>query len=249
MKQIIAIFLFALALPLHSKSNEQLRKAEAAYDAKKYREAATIYEALVKDGYKSYQLYYNLGNASYRNGDLGKAIYYYELARKLEPDDEDVKVNLGIASAKTVDQIDAKENFLISAVKTSLLSSLSTKSWAWLSIISILGSALCFFFFIAAQSVALKRAGFVASCVFMIGFALSYFLGWSASRAKYENKFAIILAKEIKVMNEPTAAATGKFELHEGTKVRVLETNGDWLLLKLDNGNEGWVKLEDVGVI
>ena len=50
-------------------------------------------------------------------------------------------------------------------------------------------------------------------------------------------------------MNEPTVSGTSKFSLHEGTKIRVVENNGDWALIKLDNGNEGWVKLVDVGVI
>ena len=87
------------------------------------------------------------------------------------------------------------------------------------------------------------------SCALFISFFITYFLGYSAVQARYENKFAIILSKEIKIMNEPTAMAKVKFALHEGTKIRVVENNGDWLLIKLDNGNEGWVKVNDVGII
>jgi uncharacterized protein YgiM (DUF1202 family) len=36
--------------------------------------------------------------------------------------------------------------------------------------------------------------------------------------------------------------------LHEGTKVSVLESNPDWTNIKLENGNEGWVKTTDVGL-
>ena len=50
-------------------------------------------------------------------------------------------------------------------------------------------------------------------------------------------------------MNEPTPTAKSKFSLHEGTKIRVVENNGTWLLIKLDNGNEGWLKVGDVGII
>jgi len=78
---------------------------------------------------------------------------------------------------------------------------------------------------------------------------ITYFLGYSALKARYENKFAIVLIKEVRIMNEPTAMAKVKFNLHEGTKIRVVENNGNWLLIKLDNGNEGWVKVDDVGVI
>lgn len=78
---------------------------------------------------------------------------------------------------------------------------------------------------------------------------MTYILGYSALNSKYENKFAIVLIKEIKIMNEPTVSANIKFRLHEGTKVRVVENNGDWLLIKLENGNEGWLKAAEVGVI
>lgn len=249
MKRINYILIFLFAFTVKSFSNEKLQKAEQAYDSKKYKDAILNYEELVKDGFKSYQLYYNLGNAYYKNNQLGKAIYYYELARKINPNDEDVRINLGIASAKTVDKIDAKENFFISAVKSNLLSYLSTSSWAWLSIATLLIGCILFFVFVSSGNVALKRISFLLSCILIIGFVIAYSLGYSALKSKSENKFAIITAKEIKIMNEPTQSASSKFSLHEGTKIRVVENNGDWLLIKLDNGNEGWVKTIDVGII
>ena len=59
--------------------------AEKAYSEKKYQKAIDAYETILKSHLKSYQLYYNLGNAYYKNNQLGKAIYNYELANKLEP--------------------------------------------------------------------------------------------------------------------------------------------------------------------
>ncbi len=243
----ITVCIFFFALPAYS--NHFLQKAEKAYDSKKYKEAIESYEKLIKEGYKSYQLYFNLGNSYYRNGDLGKAIYYYELARKVEPNDEDVRINLGIVSAKTIDKIDSKENFFISAVKTNLLSSFTTTTWAWLTVICLAGASVLFFLFVNSSILIIKRISFLLTCLLFVSFLVTYFLGYSAVKARYENKFAIILTKEIRIMNEPTAMAKMKFALHEGTKIRVVENNGDWLLIKLDNGNEGWVKINDVGII
>ena len=249
MRKIIVITLCLSFISFKGFSNELLLKAEKAYDTKKYKEAIESYEKLIKDGYKSYQLYFNLGNAYYRNNSIGKAIYYYELARKVEPNDEDIRINLAIASAKTIDKIDSKENFFISAVKTNLLSSLSTSAWAWLSVFCITAAAVLFFVFVSSGILLVKRISFLVSSVLFVGFLISYFLGYSALLDRYENKFAIILTSEIKILNEPTPVAKSKFTLHEGTKIRVIENNGDWLLIKLDNGNEGWVKLTDVGII
>jgi tetratricopeptide (TPR) repeat protein len=249
MKKIFFISVCFLFLSFVGFGNDLLKKAEKAYDSKNYKVAIESYEKLINDGYKSYQLYFNLGNAYYRNNELGKAIYYYELARKAEPDDEDVRINLGIASSKTIDKIDSKENFFISAVKTNLLSSFSTNTWAWVTIVCLFGAAVLFFVFVNSARLVIKRISFLLSCILIISFFITYFLGYSAVKARYENKFAIILSREVKIMNEPTTMAKMKFALHEGTKVRVVENNGDWLLIKLDNGNEGWVKVNEVGII
>jgi tetratricopeptide (TPR) repeat protein len=249
MKKIIYTLLFIFSLAVNLCANDLLIKAEGAYDAKKYKVAIETYEQLLSKGFKSWQLYFNLGNAYYKNKELGKAIYNYELARKLNPNDEDVRINLGIASAKTIDKIDSKENFFISAVKTNVLASFDTEGWAWISIVSVIALCIFIFTFFTTRSIFVKRLSFLLSFILIIGALATYFLGYSALKSKNDNKFAIILSKETKIMNEPTPTANSKFSLHEGTKIRVVENNGDWVLIKLDNGNEGWLKMVEVGII
>lgn len=239
----LLLLLSAAALP-----NDLLVKGEKAYEKREYKKAIEAYENLIKQGYTSYKLYYNLGNAYYRNHQLGKAIFNYERAKKLNHDDEDVKNNLALAYTKTIDKIEVKENFFIAAVKTNVLSSLSTTAWAWLSIVACLLFFVFLYLVIAGRNVVTKRLSFFASLVFLIGFFIVYFLGNSAKNAKEQNNFAIITAPETKVYTEPTPTATSKFGLHEGTRVRIVELNADWILIKLENGNEGWLRLSDVGV-
>jgi tetratricopeptide (TPR) repeat protein len=235
---------------IHSSfSNDLLQKAEKAYDSKNYKEAIACYQKLINEGNKSYELYFNLGNSYYRNKELGYAIYYYELARKLNPNDQDVQINLGIAAAKTIDKIDAKENFFINAVKSNVVNVVSTDSWAWVSILLAFVTCILFFVFIHSQIMILKRISFLFSIIGAVTLVVVYLFGNSALNSKKENKFAIVLLKEVKITNEPNAGATMKFALHEGTKVRIVEANSDWVLIKLDNGNEGWVKQTEVGII
>jgi len=237
-----------IMVSLTALPNDLLLKAQNAYEHREYKKAIEAYEDLIKEGYVSYQLYYNLGNAYYRNHQLGKAIFNYERAKKLNHEDEDVKNNLALAYTKTIDKIEVKENFFISAVKTNVLSSFTTTTWAWLSI----GACALFFvflyLFIAGRTVVVKRLSFFASIVFLVGFFVVYFLGNSAKNAKEQNNFAIITAPETKVYTEPTLTSPSKFGLHEGTRVRIVELNADWILIKLENGNEGWLRLSDVGV-
>lgn len=249
MKKVVLVLLVFAALYSKAAPESLLPAAEKAYDQKKYAEAATLFEQVLAEGYKSAELYFNLGNAYYRSNKLGKAIYNYERARKINPTDEDISINLGIAQSRTIDKIDSRENFFIAAVKSGVLTSMSTTTWAWMTVLTLLLSSVAYFLFRHSSSVALRRSMFFTAVVFFIGFCLTYIFGYSAMKAKYENKFAIILTSEVRIMNEPTPMAKSNFALHEGTKIRVLENNGDWVLIKLDNGNEGWLQLVDVGII
>lgn len=248
MEKSIILLLFLFYFSSNSFSND-LNDAEKAYDSKKFKTSIQHYQKLINEGYKSYQLYYNLANSYYRNNELGKAIYYYELASKSNPNDDDIKINLAIASSKTIDKVNSKENFFITAIKTNILSSFSTFSWSIFTISFICIASFLFFIFINSNNIMIKRISFIGTCFCFIFFILSYFLGYSSLKAKTENKFAIITSKEIKILNEPTISGSVKFNLHEGTKIKVIENNGEWLLIKLDNGNEGWIKTADVGII
>ena len=73
-------------------------------------------------------------------------------------------------------------------------------------------------------------------------------LGFSALHSKQQISFAIITTRETKIHEEPSTTSNSKFSLHDGTKVSVIETNENWTNIKLENGNEGWVKTADIGL-
>ncbi len=253
MKHIKHIVIFALALftSLSAFAHKDLKAvidAEKAYSSKKYKDAIAAYESILAEGYVSYKLYYNLGNAYYKNNEIGKAIYNYELANKLKPNNEDIKTNLRIANEKTIDDIESKENFFLGALKSGVVNSLSTAGWAWLTILTLIGCLGFAFIYLMAKQVVFKRIGFFISGLSLLGFVISMILGFTALNAKQQIKFAIITAKETKIQTEPDKSSPSKFSLHEGTKVSVLETNAEWTNIRLENGNEGWVQTADTGL-
>ncbi len=248
MKKSTILLIFLFYFSCNSFCND-LKDAEKAYDSKNFKISIHHYQKLINEGYKSYQLYFNLGNSYYRNNELGKAIYYYELASKSNPADDDIKINLAIAASKTIDKVNSKENFFITAIKTNILLSFSTFTWSIFTISFISLASILFFIFINSNNILIKRISFIGTCFCFILFTLSYFLGYTSLKSKSENKFAIITSKEIKILNEPTISGISKFNLHEGTKIRIVENKGEWILIKLDNGNEGWIKTTDVGII
>jgi len=254
MKSLVCLNRFILSLvglffSIVIFSNNQLQlNAEKAYSQKHYTEAIKYYENILDNGLESYKLYYNLGNAYYKSNQIGKAIYYYEYANKLEPNNTDIKTNLRIANERIIDKIESKESFFTGIIKTGIVSVLSTKGWAWLSVFSLsLACVFAFQFLVTKQNIQ-KRIGFFSSVFFIILFIGSMMFGYTALSQKSNINFAIILERESKIYDEPIISSTKKFNLHEGTKVKVLDTNPEWTNIKLENGNEGWVSTSDVGL-
>ena len=243
------LYILSLVLSFHAFSSVDLTlQAEIFYKNKNYKGAIESYEMIVKQGVTSYKLFYNLGNAYYKNNEIGKAIYNYELANKLKPNNDDIKTNLRIANQKTIDKIESKENFFLGAIKTGLVNYFTTTGWACLSIGSLTACLVLAFIFFVSGSITIKRLSFFTSVLCLIVFIGSMTLGFSALRSKQQISFAIITTRETKIHEEPSTTSNSKFSLHDGTKVSVIETNDNWTNIKLENGNEGWVKTADIGL-
>ncbi len=243
----LVLLLIAVSAKVFAQG-ETYESAVKLYSQKKFNEAISIYEQILSKNKESDKLYFNLGNCYLKTNQLGKAIYNYELAAKLNPKDDDIKVNLNIANSKTIDKIDNKENYFIGELKSSIAKYYSTTSLAWISIFSLIISLSLLLLFIFSKSVLLKRGGFIASILSFCVFVCAMLLGYFSLNLKKQTHFAIILSHEIKIHAEPNDLSGSKFSLHEGTKVSVLNQTDKWLNIKLENGNEGWVKSNSVGL-
>jgi tetratricopeptide (TPR) repeat protein len=249
MKKIQVILLMLLITSVKVFANTDLSiQAEKLYEQKKYEEAILIYESLLSSKLTSPKLYYNLGNCYFKINQIGKAIYNYELAKKINPKDEDTKVNLKIANTKTIDKIENKENYFIGALKATILNYYTSAGWAWLSIISFTVTLFVIFLFFVSKSMVLKRIGFFIGIISFSVFIGSMILGYSTLNYKDQINYAIILRHELKVNVEPSSNSDTKFSLHEGTKVSVINQTSQWVNIKLENGNEGWVESSNVGL-
>ena len=87
--------------------------ANQAYIDGDFAAAIKSYSAIENRGYYSARLYYNLGNAYFKNGELGKAILYYNRALVVSPSMDDAKYNLEIAEVQTKDNISVVPEFFL----------------------------------------------------------------------------------------------------------------------------------------
>ena len=130
MKRILPIILMALAFNLHAQSPEALvQKGNDAYNRSHYDTAIAAYTAVLDAGYESATLYYNLGNAYYRQEEYGQSILNYERALRLKPNYRDAKQNLDLVCSKTEDEIAPLPELFIVQWGRSIISWFSPRGW------------------------------------------------------------------------------------------------------------------------
>ena len=88
-------------------------RGNQAYLHGDYAGAASAYEELLHQGAVSADLYFNLGDAYFRMGSLGPAIWAFEKAAALNPGSEDARYNLAearkVAARQAHDRIEGED--------------------------------------------------------------------------------------------------------------------------------------------
>ncbi|MDR0983333.1 MAG: tetratricopeptide repeat protein [Culturomica sp.] len=223
-------------------------QAETDYVAGNYKDAVKNYELLLQKG-ESADLYYNLGNAYFKSGENSRAILNYERALLLNPGFTDAHYNLRIAQRKIVDKIDElPELFLVRWYK-SLISAFSADQWGWISIGFFLLMLISIGFFIYSSNVFMKKTGFTTSIVSLLIFVFTLMFAFKQTERFEQRREAIIMSPSVTVKGSPDESGTSLFVIHEGLKVNIKEKLGQWYNIRLQDGNEGWISMQDAEII
>ncbi|GIV26774.1 MAG: hypothetical protein KatS3mg027_0588 [Bacteroidia bacterium] len=185
---IISVFInFSLFAENTNEVASIIKSAEEAYKQKNYSKTIELYQRVINQNYESFELYYNLGNAYFKNNQLGKAILYYEKAKKLNPSDPDLKHNLSIAYNKTIDKIDTKDNFFIEITKNNFLNQLNTNLLAYVTIVIAFLTLLLFVLFL--YHTAYRKLYISLVVVLVVTNVILYFIGYSSKKNAANKSF------------------------------------------------------------
>lgn len=236
------IFYIILLISQAFYAQSAFEKGNDLYKKEKYEEAVVVYEGIVKSGQQSAELYFNLGNTYYKLHRVAPAVYNYERALLLNPDDIEIQTNLKFAQKMAIDEIKVVPKVGFSKMINDALDVFHYDTWAG---IATGFSALFLLFFIGyylGSTSLLKRTFFVAMIVAFF-FILISVASAITERNNYKNERpAIVFAETTSVKSEPKAAAPEAFVLHEGTKVFVLESQDKWRKIQLTDETEGWIE-------
>ena len=211
--------------------------------------AAASYAAVLEGGFESAAVYYNLGNAHFRLGELGQAVLNYERAAREDPSDENVRVNLALVNQMLQDRIEPLPRFWMLSVFDWWMG-LVPRGWLRISVAVgylLLGAVAVLLVLGRPRGwgTALRRSAYAVGVVTLVlGATL---LVRETGLAEAEE--AVVMAPEARVLSAPSDEGLTVFTLHEGTKVRIDRRAGDWAEIVLADGKVGWLQLVQLEVI
>lgn len=254
----IKLFIFFLytgmisfASPAFSGSKELdiYHQANIAYQKSDYSSAINLYGELVRTGKISTELYFNLGNAYFKSDSLAKAILFYERAKKLSPDDEDIRVNLSIAALRVVDKIDPLPQIFYKRWLHALATWISADSWSGIFLTMLWLAFLSAMAYILARTVMLKKTAFILIFGFLFLAGGSFLIARESHATNNLDLQGIIMASSAYIKSSPDDKGSDLFILHEGAKVDAFETLNGWQKIRTANGSVGWIAKSQLEII
>ncbi len=250
MKRIVTIILCLMwVVMIWAAASTPWEEANKLYADKQYRDAAKKYEEILLNEGFSAELYYNLGNAYYKSNEIGLAILNYERALRLKPLYADAQHNLEFVNLRVIDKLEDENTFFLRKWFNFILKLRTPDQWLYIAVPLFVFSLAGFLMFVFGKTRLFRKGGFYAGLLSLI-FSIA-FVGFSTLRkGQLENhNQGIILSGAVVVKGSPDKSGTDLFQLHEGTKVEIVGTLGEWNEIRLSNGSVGWLEIKHLGII
>lgn len=248
---LFLLVLFCL-IPLRGSATEfaeLYRQANELYQQEKYKEAIDTYQQIINGGFESWEVYYNLGNAYFRYGDVGRAILNYKRAKRLAPQNTDILHNLKIASLSIADKIEEPPQFFVIKVLNDFLDysqlrmNFDQLAQVMLVVYMIFMILVIIRIFVRNKLIQ-RRIVYIMLPVLLI--LVIFFITFQVQiYSASKNDEAIIIVDKVDVMSSPSEDATQVFTLHQGVKVKIEKTmmrdQESWAEIRLTDGKSGWI--------
>ena len=212
-----------------------------------FRSSAERFQMLVDDGIQNGELFYDLGNAWYQAGDLGRSIASYLRAQRLMPDDPRLEANLAWARSVVRPQIAADDH-------EALLRRLAFWHDGWtLKTRMVVFAAFWLLLWGALLVRALRRyqgwnylSGVAAMIAVLLGgsILLDVTVGTTSTTG-------VLVGNDVVIRKGNAESFQPQFEepMHQGVEFKVLEQRPDWLHIELNNGSSGWIPASDAEIV
>lgn len=217
-------------------------RANTAYINGDYHVAAEFYDQILARGLSSMKLYYNLANAYFKEGQLGRSILFYHRALRLAPGNDDIRYNLSVAEARTKDNIEQIPEFFFTEWMRDVRRLMSCTAWSLFSLGALVFALALFLVYLLAQRLSLRKTGFYGTLVAVAVFMLTSWFAMGERREMLDRTQAVVMAASTAVKSSPDKSATDLFVLHEGTLVEIANRLDNWCEITIADGKKGWLE-------
>jgi tetratricopeptide (TPR) repeat protein len=242
---IVAVVLFLMPLAVAASEVESLYLEGARlYNQGNYEKAAGIFESIARRHVVNGDLYYNLGNAFYKKGDLGRSMLWYERALKIMPGDPDLIFNHHLVNGMLVDRAEIGSNPVLDVF-------LFWKHRMSARTVTFTAMAL-FWLFTAVSLIRTFRPVHWLRYPerILLGFSLLFIVSACYDYCKEKwVKEAVVISDNMSVRSGFSEDATELFRLHTGTKVQVDEALRDYVKIRFSDSKIGWVEKKNIEII
>lgn len=238
MMQAARVYCFCLLLAslpsiLAAPSVSHFDQANHLYEQGKYEDSIALYQSMIKGGYNSPGVYFNLGNACFKQGALGLALANYTKAARLAPRDPDIQANLRFTRDRVSGSVSIQPSPLqrlfgfFKVNEISILAAILFWTWALLFCVSRLRPNL---------AVSLR----VPSLVFCSLFSVTLLLLVLSLFLQKQN-IAIVTSRQATVHLGPFIESQDAYSVTDGTELRLLARRDDWLQVSDRSDRSGWL--------
>ncbi len=246
-KYIYIVILLLVAIGANSQTSENLfEQGNKAYNNKEYEQALKSYLAIEKNKNISADLYYNIGNTYFRLNDYTNAILYYERAKLLKPNDQNININLKVAKARLKSDVYIMPNFFLVNWWNNISNLFMASTWRTVSIILLLIS--CVIFILYYFSFNRKKLFFYSFILIFSLFTLSCFAGFSR-QSQMLSKDKAIMFGEVMGKDSPDENSTDKIKIVKGQKIKIVDKSNNWLKVKTEDGKDAWIENKNIVII
>lgn len=238
LKKILIPFSFiCIGFSIHPELIEQYQIGLDAYGNSNYQLAVQELEEISKHNWESPELYYNLGNAYYRQKNVAGSVWAYEKCLTLNPSHTDAQYNLSLANLNVVDKIDSPEPPIYLKWYETLRNYFNLQNWIKVFILSL----LLLTSLIAIRKISRQNWLKNFENLFIIELIIVLFLSGHTYFDLQSNFKGIIYSPVVIAYSEPNEYSSKIVEVHEGLKVEILDYNEGWVNFELLDGTVGWI--------
>lgn len=246
---IIIVAFFAIKAVAAANFDELWNNANAAYYENDFNKAIALYDSIEQGGMVSAKLYYNMGNAYFKAGRIGKSILYYNKAERLAPGDKDIEHNLAIANTHIRNRIEPLPEFFLRKWMNGFSSIMGGNAWAVLSIVFFALTLTGALIYLLPLRRRMRKTGFYGGLASLVIFLFAFSFAAADRRESRKSTQAIVTSTSVSVKSSPDYAGKDLFLLYEGAKVKVLDALNGWREIELADGNQGWIKAATIEMI